>query len=237
MNIPQLNKYEIKFPNPNNATPDGIVAWGGDLTPSRLTRAYQSGIFPWYSEGDPIIWWSPNPRLIMELDDFKLSRSLKKDMKKFTYKFDTNFEQVIRECKNTPRNDQNGTWISEEIIEAYTTLHNMGIAHSVESYKDGKLVGGLYGVVVGKLFCGESMFSTYSNASKSAYAILIQHLKKWGYDFIDCQVPTNHLKSLGAKEVKRDYFLDRLNKVNFEKIEHNWIINKNLIENKSNKVN
>ena len=225
MNIPQLSKYGIKFPNPNDASPDGIVAWGGDLTPSRLTRAYQSGIFPWYSEGDPIIWWSPDPRLIMELDDFKLSRSLKKDMKKFTYKFDTNFEQVIRECKNTPRNDQNGTWISEEIIEAYTTLHAIGIAHSVESYKNGELVGGLYGVVVGKLFCGESMFATCSDASKSAYAILVQHLKEWGYDFIDCQVPTNHLKSLGAKEVKREYFLQRLEKVNYDIVKHNWVVN------------
>ena len=226
MNIPQLNKYQLNFPDPNHANEDGIVAWGGDLNPSRLIRAYQKGIFPWYSQNDPIIWWSPNPRLIMELDEFKISKSLQKSMKKFTYKFDTNFEQVMQKCKTKPRNDQNGTWISEEIIEAYTTLHGMGIAHSVESYKDETLVGGLYGVVVGKVFCGESMFAEHNDASKSAFAILIKHLKIWGYDFIDCQVPTQHLKSLGAKEVTREYFLDRLNKAYLEEQAHTWEISK-----------
>ena len=228
--IPQLNKYELKFPHANEANSDGIVAWGGDLNPSRLVKAYMSGIFPWYSKGDPIIWWSPNPRLIMELDDFKLSRSLKKSMKKFNYKFDTNFEEVIKKCGTKDRNDQLGTWIQKDIIEAYTNLHGMGIVHSVESYQDDKLVGGLYGVVVGKLFCGESMFADVNDASKSAYAVLIKHLKKWGYDFIDCQVPTNHLKSLGAKEVERDYFLNRLNKINIDKIEHFWEIDNSLIK-------
>lgn len=229
MNIPQLNKYELTFPHPNDANEDGILAWGGDLNPSRLIRAYQNGIFPWYSKGDPIIWWSPNTRLIMELDDFKLSRSLKKSMKKFEYKFNTNFTQVMRKCASTPRNDQNGTWIQEDMIEAYEVLHGMGKAHSVESYLNGVLVGGLYGVVVGKVFCGESMFSHVNDASKSAYAILVKHLKRWGYDFIDCQVPTNHLKSLGAKEVKRSYFLERLNKVNVDDIEYNWTIEKNIL--------
>ncbi|MEA2090974.1 MAG: leucyl/phenylalanyl-tRNA--protein transferase [Campylobacterota bacterium] len=229
MNIPQLNKYSLTFPHPNDANRDGILAWGGDLNPSRLIRAYQNGIFPWYSKGDPIIWWSPNPRLIMELDDFKISKSLKKSIKKFEYKFDTNFKEVIQKCKSTPRNDQNGTWINDDIIEAYTTLHDMGLAHSIESYQDGKLVGGLYGVVVGKVFCGESMFATVSDASKSAYAILVKHLKEWGYDFIDCQVPTDHLKSLGAKEVTREYFLNRLLKVNMENINNNWEVNKNLL--------
>ncbi|WP_372998086.1 leucyl/phenylalanyl-tRNA--protein transferase [Sulfurimonas sp.] len=228
--IPQLNKYELKFPDASQANEDGILAWGGDLTPSRLIRAYQNGIFPWYSSGDPIIWWSPNPRLIMELDDFKISKSLKKNIKKFEYKFDSNFEEVMYRCSTVPRNDQAGTWISEEIIEAYTTLHGMGIAHSIESYLNGQLVGGLYGIVVGKVFCGESMFAHVSNASKSAYAVLIKHLKEWGYDFIDCQVPTNHLKSLGAKEVAREYFLDRLLKVNMDKVDNLWIINKDLIE-------
>lgn len=228
--IPQLNKYELKFPDANEANADGILAWGGDLTPSRLILAYQNGIFPWYSSGDPIIWWSPDPRLIMELDDFKISKSLKKSLKKFEYKFDTNFKEVMHKCSTTPRNDQTGTWISEDIIEAYTTLHDMGIAHSIESYQDGELVGGLYGVVVGKVFCGESMFAHVSDGSKSAYAVLIKHLKEWGYDFIDCQVPTNHLKSLGAKEVAREYFLDRLLKVNMDKVDNLWIINKDLIE-------
>ncbi|WP_373034902.1 leucyl/phenylalanyl-tRNA--protein transferase [Sulfurimonas sp.] len=228
--IPQLNKYELKFPDANDANADGILAWGGDLTPSRLILAYQNGIFPWYSSGDPIIWWSPDPRLIMELDDFKISKSLKKSLKKFEYKFDTNFKEVMHKCSTTPRNDQTGTWISEDIIEAYTTLHDMGIAHSIESYKEGELVGGLYGVVVGRVFCGESMFSNVSDASKSAYAVLVRHLIKWGYDFIDCQVPTDHLKSLGAKEVSRQYFLNRLHKTRFHTINHKWDIEDSLLQ-------
>ena len=226
--IPQINKYSLDFPHPNSANEDGILAWGGDLVPSRLVRAYQNGIFPWYSKDDPILWWSVNPRLIMELDDFKLSRSLKKSMKKFTYKFDNNFEEVVKNCATVKRNDKNGTWINKEIIEAYTNLHGMGIAHSIESYLNDELVGGLYGLIVGKVFCGESMFASKNDASKSAYATLIKHLKYWGYDFIDCQVPTQHLKSLGAKEVSRDYFLNRLKKVNYDKLDHLWIINKDL---------
>lgn len=228
--IPQLNRYELKFPHPNEANEDGIVAWGGDLTPSRLIRAYQNGIFPWYGKDEPIIWWSPNPRLIMELNDFKLSRSLKKSIRKFEYKFDTNFTEVITKCGTTPRNNQDGTWIQPDIIEAYETLHGMGIAHSIESYLDDKLVGGLYGVVVGKLFCGESMFADVSDASKSAYAILIRHLKKWGYDFIDCQVPTDHLKSLGAKEVSREFFLKRIEEINMDIIDHYWDVDKSLLD-------
>ncbi|MFT5835116.1 MAG: leucyl/phenylalanyl-tRNA--protein transferase [Sulfurimonas sp.] len=228
--IPQLNKYELRFPDVSKANADGILAWGGDLSPSRLIHAYENGIFPWFSNGDPIIWWSPNPRLIMELDDFKISKSLKKSMKKFTYKFDSNFEEVMNRCSTVQRNDQAGTWISEEIIEAYTTLHGMGIAHSIESYYNDELVGGLYGIIIGKLFCGESMFAQVSDASKSAYAILIKHLKEWGYDLIDCQVPTNHLKSLGAKEVPREYFIKRLREVNMYKINNSWEINKELIK-------
>ena len=231
MYIPQLHKYSLSFPNPEDANEDGIVAWGGDLNPSRLIRAYQNGIFPWYSENDPIIWWSPNPRLIMELEEFKLSRSLKKSMKKFTYKIDANFKQVMNKCASTPRNDQNGTWINNDIIEAYSVLHGMGIAHSVETYQDNVLVGGLYGLSVGRVFCGESMFAQTNDASKSAYAILIHHLKKWGYDFVDCQVPTDHLKSLGAKEIKRDEFLKRLKKSNMDFIDNRWKIDNNLINN------
>jgi leucyl/phenylalanyl-tRNA--protein transferase len=228
--IPELNKYDLIFPHPNDANEDGIVAWGGDLNTSRLFRAYQNGIFPWYSKDDPIIWWSVNPRLIMELDDFKVSKSLKKSMKKFTYKFDSNFKEIIQNCKNIQRNDKNGTWINDDVIEAYSELNGLGIAHSVGSYVGDTLVGGLYGVVIGKVFCGESMFANTTDASKSAYAVLIKHLKYWGYDFIDCQVPTDHLKSLGAKEVAREYFLDRLHKVNMEKIEHYWKVNQDLID-------
>ena len=229
MYIHELNKYSLTFPHPEDANEDGIVAWGGDLNPSRVIRAYQQGIFPWYSPQDPILWWSPDPRLIMELDDFKLRKSLQKSMKKFTYNFDTNFNEVIQKCATTRRADQEGTWINEDVIESYNVLHSMGFAHSVESYFEGTLVGGLYGIVVGKVFCGESMFSHKSDASKSAYAVLIKHLKYWGYDFVDCQVPTNHLKSLGAKEVARDYFLMRLHKVNMDTIKHEWRINQELI--------
>lgn len=228
--IPKLSSKHI-FPHPNSANKDGIVAWGGDLNPQRLLLAYQNGIFPWYSEGDPILWWSTDPRLIMELDDFKLSKSLKKSIKKFEYKFDNSFEEVIKSCANAPRSEQNGTWIQNEIIQAYTKLHQRGIAHSVESYYNDKLVGGLYGVAIGKIFCGESMFAKKSDASKSAYAILVKHLKEWGYDFIDCQVPTDHLKSLGAKEVTREYFLKKLYQVNKKTIDHKWEIKKTLILN------
>ena len=230
MKIPQLSKYSLAFPNPNDASPDGIVAWGGDLNPSRLIRAYQNGIFPWYSKDDPILWWSPTPRLIMELAEFKLSRSLKKSIKKFQYKFDSNFAEVMRNCAQTPRKKQNGTWIQEEIIEAYKELYDMGIAHSIESYQDGELVGGLYGIVIGKVFCGESMFAHTSDASKAAYAILVAHLKHWGYDFIDAQVPTEHLKSLGAKEVTREYFLDRLHRVNMDRVKHFWKMDEEILD-------
>ncbi|HFB53881.1 MAG TPA: leucyl/phenylalanyl-tRNA--protein transferase [Sulfurimonas autotrophica] len=231
MYLPQLNKHSLIFPDPRDANEDGIVAWGGDLNPSRLIRAYQNGIFPWYSQQDPILWWSTDPRLIMELDDFKLSRSLKKNMKKFTYKFDTQFTQVMRQCAITPRKGQQGSWINDELIESFEILHGMGLAHSVETYNsEGKLVGGLYGLVIGKVFCGESMFAQERDASKAAYAMLVKHLKAWGYDFIDCQVPTEHLKSLGAKEVAREYFLMRLEKVNMDKVEHKWSINSELIE-------
>jgi len=231
MMIPQINKYQLNFPDPRDANEDGIVAWGGDLTPSRLIKAYQKGIFPWYNDGEPILWWSPDPRLIMKLDDFKLSRSLKKSMKKFNYKFDTKFKEVITHCGTTSRNNQDGSsWIQNDIIEAYENLHGMGIAHSIECYDDEKLVGGLYGLSIGKVFCGESMFAHKSDASKSAYAILIKHLKKWGYEFVDCQVPTEHLKSLGAKEVAREYFLSKLEKVSAENIEHYWDIDEKLLE-------
>jgi len=230
VHIPQVYKFDLTFPHPTSANEDGIVAWGGDLNPTRVLRAYQSGIFPWYAKDEPILWWSPDPRLIMELDDFKLSRSLQKSIKKFTFKFDTNFIEVMNNCAQTPRNNQDGTWINNDTIESFEVLYGMGIAHSVETYLDGILVGGLYGLTIGRVFCGESMFAHKSDASKSAYAILIKHLKEWGYEFIDCQVPTEHLKSLGAKEVSRDYFLERLNSVNFEYIDNKWYIDETLIK-------
>jgi len=227
--IPQIDRYKLIFPHPNEADENGIVAWGGDLNPARIIQAYQSGIFPWYSKDEPILWWSPNPRLIMELDDFKISKSLKKSLKKFSYKFNTNFSMVMQNCASKQRKGQNGTWIQKDVIQAYEALHSMGVAHSIESYLDGELVGGLYGLSIGKVFCGESMFANESDASKSAYAVLIKHLKKWGYDFVDCQVPTNHLKSLGAKEVSREYFLNRLERVNTKDVQHTWSVDPSII--------
>jgi len=220
--IPQI-RYTLEFPDPLDADEDGIVAWGGDLSPSRLLLAYRSGIFPWYAKGDPILWWSPDPRLILNLDDFKLRRSLKKRLKHFEIHIDTAFEKVMIACSSTPREGQNGSWILPEVVEAYGVLHDMGYAHSVEAYQEGKLVGGLYGVAIGKVFCGESMFAHVSDASKAAFAFLVEHLKAWGFEFIDAQVPTDHLKSLGAVEVSREWFLDRLKTcVHQEVDEHSW---------------
>lgn len=200
------------FPNPRFACDEGLLAYGGDLSPNRLLMAYSKGIFPWFNEGDPILWWSPNPRLILDPACFKASKSLIKTIKsgKFEVRFDHDFESVIKNCATTPRFGQNGTWLTQQMQEAYCELFNMGFAHSVESYIDNKLVGGLYGIAMGKGFFGESMFSHVSNASKVALYALSDVLACKGYDFIDCQVRTEHLISLGAAEICRDDFLDRL---------------------------
>lgn len=208
--IPKLS-IGLNFPDPESASEEGIVAYGGDLSPSRILMAYRLGIFPWYSAGDPILWWSPDPRLILELNEFKLHRSLRKKIPQFEIRFNSAFSQVIRECAKMPRRGQIGSWIVPDMVEAYETLHILGYAHSVEAYQAGTLVGGLYGVSVGRVFCGESMFAKVSDASKVAFAVLVEHLKTMGYDFIDCQVPTPHLKSLGAQEISRSDFLERLN--------------------------
>ncbi|MCJ7764326.1 MAG: leucyl/phenylalanyl-tRNA--protein transferase [Thiovulaceae bacterium] len=202
--------YQLSFPHPDEANEDGIVAYGGDLSPSRLYLAYREGIFPWYGPGDPIIWWSPDPRLILHLDDFKLRPSLKKRMKHFDVRFDTAFTEVLQACATVHRPGQEGTWLQPELIEAMSVLNGLGKAHSVEAYYKGELVGGLYGVSVGALFCGESMFAKKSDASKVAFAVMIEKLKEWGYAFVDAQVPTLHLKSLGAIEVSRNCFLKLL---------------------------
>jgi len=209
LNILPLDKYSYSFPNPSFASNEGILAYGGDLSPTRLFTAYTNGIFPWYNKTDPILWWSPNPRLVLDLNEFKISKSLKKTINKniFEIRFDKNFRQVMIECSKIKREGQKGSWIHEDVIEAYCKLHEMKFAHSFEAYVDGALVGGGYGVNIGNIFCGESMFAKKSDASKVAFFHLVKRLKKNGFEYIDCQIPTDHLKSLGAKEIERDYFL------------------------------
>ena len=210
MNILPLDKYSYSFPNPLFACDEGILAYGGDLSSTRLLTAYTNGIFPWYNKNDPILWWSPNPRLVLDLDEFKVSKSLQKTINKNIYeiKFDTNFTKVMEECSSINREGQKGTWILPETIEAYTKLHEMKFAHSFEAYYQGQLVGGGYGVNIGNIFCGESMFAKKNDASKVAFYYLVKRLKKNGFKFIDCQIPTAHLESLGAKKINRDIFLD-----------------------------
>jgi len=208
--IPRLGIEINSFPDARSASEEGIVAYGGDLSPSRLLYAYRHGIFPWYAQGDPILWWSPDPRFILRLKDFKLRKSLKKSMKKFEIKINENFHAVLEACASVPREGQNGTWLLPEMQEAYQTLHEMGHAMSVESYFEGELVGGLYGVVLDDIFCGESMFAKKSDASKAALAYLVKYLQERDYRFIDAQVPTEHLKSLGAVEISREEFLKAL---------------------------
>jgi leucyl/phenylalanyl-tRNA--protein transferase len=203
---------EVIFPPAEEADPSGLLAVGGDLSSERLLEAYRLGIFPWYSENDPILWWSPDPRLVLDLGDFKISRSLRKILKKeiFRVTIDQAFVEVIRGCATVAREGQPGTWITDEMHEAYARLHKLGYAHSVETWFKGELAGGLYGVSLGKAFFGESMFHTRTDASKVALAALVERLKSWGFHFIDAQMTTEHLLRLGAKELPRRIFLKRL---------------------------
>ncbi len=205
---------DLIFPNPRLADSHGLLAVGGDLSTERLLLAYENGIFPWYSEDQPILWFSPDPRLVLFPDKFQVSRSLQKTIKKnlFDVKFDTNFEQVIIECSKIERKDQDGTWITSDMIEAYINLHKKGYAHSVETYDNDELVGGLYGVSLGGAFFGESMFHKIKDASKVALYYLIQKVKQWEFDFIDSQVVTEHMKSLGSQEISRNKYLELLSK-------------------------
>jgi len=210
--IPEISKYSYTFPDPREACDEGILAYGGDLNPNRLLYAYRQGIFPWFNEGDPILWWSPNPRLVLYPKDFKVNKSFRKILKNKKYKvyFDRDFCYTIKICADV-RKDKEGTWLIKEMQEAYIKLHEMGFAHSVEVYDENdKFFGGLYGVSIGKAFFGESMVSLAPNGSKIALKALSDVLDLRGYDFIDCQVPTDHLQRLGAKLIDRDKFLDEL---------------------------
>lgn len=200
---------QLIFPPPAYAEPDGLVAVGGDLGPDRLLLAYRTGIFPWFSPGDPILWWSPDPRFVMKPQDIKISKSMKQVISRGTFRitYDQAFEQVISNCKSIPRDGQPGTWITNEMKRAYCHLHDLGYAHSVEAWQDDELVGGLYGVSLGGAFFGESMFSRVSNASKAAFIHLAQHLQTLDFSLIDCQMHTAHLESLGASNMDRDQFL------------------------------
>ena len=200
-----------RFPPLHQALPDGLLAMGGELTADWLLDAYRHGIFPWFGEGDPILWWSPDPRMVLRPQNFKLSKSLLRVIRNggFEVRVDTAFERVMRACA-APRAGQDGTWISEDIIAGYVSLHQAGLAHSVESWFEGELVGGLYGVSIGRMFYGESMFSRRSNASKVALAHLCRQLTRWQFGLIDCQMNTGHLASLGAAEIPRTEFIRQL---------------------------
>jgi leucyl/phenylalanyl-tRNA--protein transferase len=206
--IPWLGR-DIAFPPLATALrePNGLLAAGGDLSPRRLLEAYRRGIFPWFSEGDPILWWSPDPRMVLAPAELKVSRSLAKTLRNKPYevRFDTAFDAVIRACA-APREGEPGTWITAEMRAAYDRLHRLGYAHSVETWIDGELAGGLYGVAIGRMFYGESMFSRARDASKIALAHLARRLQEAGFGLIDCQMRTEHLASLGAREIPRAAF-------------------------------
>jgi len=202
---------DLAFPPVHHAE-SGLLAVGGDLSCERLLLAYRSGIFPWYSDGEPILWWSPDPRMILLPDEFHCSRSLKRTIKKGTYRvtLDRAFPEVIRACGKTPRPRQDGTWITDDMEAAYIRLHQNGFAHSIECWREDTLVGGLYGVALGGAFFGESMFSHQDNASKVAMHALVTAARHWGIAVIDCQVANPHLASLGAREVSRNIFVQVL---------------------------
>ena len=207
-----LLNHELFFPPVSEANADGILAIGGDLSPERLVLAYKSGIFPWFEDGEPIIWWSPNPRMVLFLDELVVSKSMRNILNRAVFKvtFNQNFRAVISNCQKVKRNGQRGTWITNEMLEAYCELNRLGIAKSVEVWQNDTLVGGLYGIDLGTIFCGESMFSAVSNASKVAFIGLVNHLKAANYTLIDCQVYNEHLESLGCREIDRIDFMQLL---------------------------
>jgi leucyl/phenylalanyl-tRNA--protein transferase len=212
MPVFQLQK-ELFFPPPELAEPDGLLAVGGDLSCERLLLAYSMGIFPWYDH-HPILWWSPDPRFILELDQLKITKRLARTLRKndFEVCFDEAFHDVIAACARTPRKNGSGTWITGEMMKAYCQLFEMGFAHSVECRRNGELVGGVYGVCLGRCFFGESMFHRQTDASKVALVHLVDYLKSRDFQLFDCQIPNDHLRSLGATEISREEFLYRLRK-------------------------
>lgn len=203
---------DLFFPPADMADDEGLLAIGGDLSTERLLLAYRSGIFPWYNEDEPICWWSPNPRFVLYPAELKVSNSMKTVLQNGKYRFTTNraFTQVIQNCKTVSRHGQDGTWISPAMQKAYTTLHELGYAHSAEAWQNGELIGGLYGIRLGNLFFGESMFSLKPNASKFAFINYVRQLQNENVQLIDCQLHTNHLESLGARMIKRELFTELL---------------------------
>lgn len=203
---------ELVFPHPSLATEDGLLAVGGDLSPERMLLAYANGIFPWYSEGRPLMWWCPRPRLILQPQDLRVGRTLRKTIKRRRYRItcDQAFDRVMAACADVPRPDQDGTWITADLTEAFAELHRRGVAHSIEAWEDDELVGGLYGLALGRIFFGESMFALRPDASKVAFVHLVRQLAAWDFDLVDCQVVTDHLTRFGAETIELDAFLDRL---------------------------
>ncbi|MDO9257334.1 MAG: leucyl/phenylalanyl-tRNA--protein transferase [Bacteroidales bacterium] len=210
----EISHRKLEFPDLEEADESGLLAVGGDLSLERLKLAYSKGIFPWYEKGMPILWWSPDPRMVLFPDKMIISHSLKQIIKKqhFTVTIDTAFEKVIKNCAQTPRKGENGTWITREMKNAYIDLHKAGFAHSAEAWLDGKLVGGLYGVAIGKAYFGESMFHHVTNASKVAFFHLVEKLSSWDFKIIDAQVYTNHLESLGGEMIPRSQYIQILEK-------------------------
>lgn len=206
--------------------PNGLLAAGGDLSPKRLLAAYRSGIFPWFSEGEPILWWSPDPRMVLFPDELKISHSLAKRLKKTDYevRFDTAFREVMLACASAQRRGHEGTWITKDIINGYCKLHESGFAHSAETWINGKLEGGIYGVAIGKMFYGESMFHHVTDASKIAFVHLVKRLQQQGFGMIDCQMKTAHLASLGAREIPRSEFSQRLAKLTAQAFDERFLL-------------
>lgn len=213
MPVFRLNS-SLQFPHPSYAEEDGLLAVGGDLSPDRLLLAYENGIFPWFNDDEEILWWSPDPRCVLFPKKLKVSKSMRGLINKQVFKvtFDQSFTKVIEACSSEPRKGQDGTWITTKMKNAYQKLHELGWAHSVEVWKEGQLVGGLYGLLIGKVFFGESMFSKESNASKYGFITWVRFLEEKGIELIDCQQTTKHLLSLGAEEIPRERFLELLEK-------------------------